>query len=123
MAGVKAGGPAVDEEGPGIRGRGSESPVGTGSLTGSEVAPAGSSQVIESLLWWVLPALKFAHNGWARGSRQWERMKVCEADQEGWWEGAGRSRRAREGRWVEGRAAEWPGLHTTLGGPPSARDT
>ena len=64
----------MDEEGPGIRGRGSESPVGTGSLTGSEVAPAGSSQVIESLLWWVLPALKFAHNGWARGSIQWERM-------------------------------------------------
>ena len=88
----------------GSEGKVQSSPVGTGSLAGSEVAPAGSRQVTEWLLCWVLPALEFAHNGWARGSRQWEGMKVCEADQEGCWEGVGRGGRVREGGWVE---ASW----------------
>lgn len=53
----------------GSEGEVQKSPVGTGSLTGSEVALAGSHQVTGWLLWWVLSALEFTHNGWARGSR------------------------------------------------------
>lgn len=53
----------------GSEGEVQKSPVGMGSLTGSEVALAGSHQVTGWLLWWVLSALEFTHNGWARGSR------------------------------------------------------
>ena len=93
--------------------------AGTGghACTGSEVAPASSLRVTGCSLWWALPAPEAAHGGWGRCSRQWEGMRVREADKHGCGKG-----REGEGGWAEARAAERARRHTALGGPPSARD-
>lgn len=93
--------------------------VGTGghACTGSEVAPARCLQVTGCSLWWALPALEEAHSGWVRRSRQWEGMRVREANKQecgkGW---------KGKGGWAKARAAERARRHTDPGEPPSARD-